>query len=69
MVYQMQGGCIIFVSAEAVQSACTVLSAAEDMGGIIVYDEAPMIHLDKQYVLCSLSGAATVNHFAASVHP
>lgn len=60
MVYQMQGGCVVFVSAEAVQSAVIILSAAEDMGGLIVYDEAPMIHLDMQYGLCAPAALHTL---------
>ncbi len=61
MVYQMEGGCVVFVSAEAEHSAAIVLSAAEDMGGLIVYDEAPVIHLDMQYVLCLFGGAAALD--------
>jgi hypothetical protein len=49
------------VCAEAVHSAAIVLSAAEDMGGLIVYDEAPMIHLDMQYVLCLFSGLTALD--------
>jgi hypothetical protein len=48
MVFQMQGGCVVFISAEAVQSAAIVLSAAEDLGGLTVLVEAPVIHLDMQ---------------------
>jgi hypothetical protein len=55
-----RGGVIVETVQEKLNPAI-VLSATEDMGGLIVYDEAPMIHLDMQYVLCLFSGAAALD--------